>query len=226
MKGYRISILRHGLTKASEDGRYIGVTDYPLSDRGYDELTAMYEKYSYPRVQKVYSSPLSRCEQSAKILFPDTYVAKLGNLRELDFGDFEDKTAEELIGKPEYTSWLKGGLDNNPPNGENVREMMMRCFCALDEIIKDMMSEGFTHCGVVTHSGIIMNMLACFGLPKFKAADLACKPGEGFEILASAQMWQMSSTFEILGRIPDVRGTGTNDDAGFGEDYYYDDEDE
>ena len=38
MKGYRISILRHGKTAANEDGIYIGKTDFPLSEAGKEEL--------------------------------------------------------------------------------------------------------------------------------------------------------------------------------------------
>ena len=29
MKGYRIAFIRHGITEANEDGRYIGTTDLP-----------------------------------------------------------------------------------------------------------------------------------------------------------------------------------------------------
>ena len=32
MKGYRISLIRHGQTAANEKGIYIGRTDYPLSE--------------------------------------------------------------------------------------------------------------------------------------------------------------------------------------------------
>ena len=34
MKGYRISLIRHGLTEANEKGIYIGRTDLPLSAKG------------------------------------------------------------------------------------------------------------------------------------------------------------------------------------------------
>ena len=40
MKGYRISIIRHGMTEANEKGIYIGKTDLPLSSKGASELAA------------------------------------------------------------------------------------------------------------------------------------------------------------------------------------------
>ena len=41
MKGYRIAFIRHGMTQANLDGRYIGTTDLPLCREGADQL---YEK--------------------------------------------------------------------------------------------------------------------------------------------------------------------------------------
>ena len=38
MKGYRISVIRHGRTAANDKGIYIGRTDFPLSDKGAAEL--------------------------------------------------------------------------------------------------------------------------------------------------------------------------------------------
>ncbi len=202
MKGYRMSILRHGITEANENGIYIGKTDLPLSESGKEALRDKYEAFVYPKVQRVYSSPLERAVQSAEILFPDSEIVIVDDLREMDFGVFEGVAAEDLIGLDSYKKWLKGGLDNPPPNGESLRNMMLRCYSALNLMILDMMKEGLTHTGVITHSGILMNMMSCFGLPKMKPMEFACDPGEGYEILVSAMMWQNGNTFEILGKIP------------------------
>lgn len=203
MKGYRISILRHGITDANENGIYIGKTDLPLSENGREVLQEKYETHEYPKVQKVYTSPLERAVQSAEILFPDRELVVVDDLREMDFGVFEGLSVDDLIELDSYKKWLKGGLDNPPPNGESLRNMMLRCYSALNLMILDMMKEGITHAGAVTHSGILMNMMSCFGLPKMKPMEFACDPGEGYEILVSAMMWQNGNTFEILGKIPD-----------------------
>ena len=55
MKGYRIAFIRHGMTQANLDGRYIGTTDLPLCREGADQLYEKIEKYDYPSVQKVSS---------------------------------------------------------------------------------------------------------------------------------------------------------------------------
>ena len=181
MKGYRISVIRHGRTAANDSGIYIGRTDFPLSDKGAAELSQKQDTYIYPRVARVYSSPLQRCLETAEILFPDVPIQTVDNLIEMDFGTFEGKSTEELIDRP---------------------EVQLRIFKALREIIQDMMTEDLLHCAVITHSGIISNMLAGFGLPKIDAKELLCEPGEGFDILVTAQLWQRSQAFEILGKTP------------------------
>lgn len=202
MKGYRLSILRHGQTAANETGTYIGVTDFPLSEAGKTELIEKFEASNYPKVQKVYSSPLLRCTQSADILFPDRELEVVSDLREMHFGDFEGLSFTDLDDLEAYRLWLKGGMDNAPPNGESLREMIVRSYKALQYILADMMKQGLTHCGVVTHSGILMNTLSCFGLPKMKPLEFACDPGEGYEIILTAQLWQMGGVFEVLGKVP------------------------
>ncbi len=213
MISYHIYIIRHGRTKANEQGIYIGSTDLPLSDEGREELENMYESHEYPKVAKVYTSPLERAVQSADILFPDRELVEIDDLREMDFGVFEGCKAEELAKLDSYKKWLRGGLDNPPPNGESLRNMMVRCFSSLDTIIRDMMKENITHAAVVTHSGILMNMMSCFGLPKMPAMDFACDPGCGYEINVTAQMWQQGYCFEILRKIPSYSAVGF-DDAG------------
>ena len=123
MKGYRIAFIRHGITEANEDGRYIGTTDLPLSSAGAQELFDKLEKLDYPNPQKVYISPLKRCKQTASIIFPNCYTVELPELREMDFGKFENKKAEELMDTPEYKQYIKGGLDNPPPGGESARDI-------------------------------------------------------------------------------------------------------
>ena len=202
MKGYRISILRHGKTSANEDGIYIGRTDLPLSEAGKEELRELYETHEYPKVQKVYTSPLERAVQSAEILFPDTELVIAEGMRELDFGEFEGKSVDELVNREDYKAWLGGSRDARPPKGESLEEMTARTFSALHGIITDMMNTGLNHCALITHGGIISNLLTGFGLPKYDPKYLNAPCGEGFDLMITAQMWLNSQAFEILGYYP------------------------
>lgn len=202
MRGYRITFIRHGATQGNADGQYIGVTDLPLSESGAAELYEKAEAADYPSFQKAYISPLKRCLQTAYIMAPNCPMVEMGELAEMDFGDFEGKTPDELKDDPAYAEFLKGGLDNAPPNGESARQVVTRCFKALAGIIEDMMENNITNAAVVTHAGIIMNMMTCFALPKQGPQAYRCGFGEGFEVLVTAQLWQRSGVFELIGAFP------------------------
>ena len=202
MKGYRIQFIRHGMTSANLDGKYIGKTDEPLCSEGVAELFKKLEERVYPPVQKVYTSPLKRCTSTAGILHPETFAVAVEELAEMDFGDFEGKKAVDLMDTDEYRQFLKGGLDNPAPHGESMRSVIERCYTAISFIVQDMMNEGLTNCAVVTHGGIIMNMLSCFGMPKMRPMDFPCDFGEGYEVLVTADMWMRAHAFEIMGKYP------------------------
>lgn len=202
MTGYRLKLIRHGITQGNLDGKYIGVTDIPLCGEGSAELYSKLEKYDYSTVQKVFISPLKRCRATASILYPEAIIVDIPELTEMNFGDFENKKAEDLMNTPEYKRFLKGGLDNPPPGGESIRMVVERCVAAMEKIVSSIFEEGLTNCAVITHGGIIMNLLSCFGIPKYNPNDFACDFGEGFEVMISAAMWQRSTAFEILGRFP------------------------
>lgn len=202
MKGYRIQLIRHGMTDANLTGTYIGSTDEPLCAEGVAELYKKLEEKLYPSVQKVYTSPLKRCASTAGILHPNTLTVSVEDLREMDFGDFEGKKAVDIMKTEEYKRFIKGGLDNPAPGGESMRSVIERCYSGISYVVSDMMNNGFTNCAVVTHGGIIMNLLSCFGVPKLPPMQFPCDFGEGYEIMVTADMWMRSHAFEIMGRFP------------------------
>jgi alpha-ribazole phosphatase len=202
MKGYRISFIRHGRTAANDKGIYIGRTDYPLSQKGVSELYNKMDEYEYPHVARVYSSPLQRCTETAEILFPDAQLQIVDNLIEMDFGEFEGKCADELVKKEEFLQWIRGGENCRPPKGESLEEVQLRLFKALREIIRDMMDSDILHTAVITHGGILSTLISGFGLPKIAPKDLQVAPGEGYDVLVTASLWQRSNVFEVLGMTP------------------------
>lgn len=207
MKGYRLSVIRHGLTEANDKAIYLGSrTDYSLSRKGMAQLVDKMDEFEYPKVQRVYSSPMKRCIETAEILFPYRELQVVENMTELDFGEFDGKSVAELIDREDYKEWLQGGTpDKRAPGGESMEELLLRLYKGMHEIIIDMMNEQLTHCALVTHSGIVTNLMSAFGLPKIDPKELTCEPGEGFEIIVTAKMWQQSQAFEILGKVPYFR---------------------
>ena len=92
MKTYRIHFIRHGITQDNIEGVYCGITDTPLCEDGKDQLRKMKEEYAYPGTQFIFTSPLTRCKETAEILYPDLKPIVIEDLTEYNFGEFEGKT--------------------------------------------------------------------------------------------------------------------------------------
>ena len=72
MKTFKLHLIRHGLTSGNLQGLYIGSgTDIPLCDEGRAQLAELKERFEYPQVDTVFSSPLMRAVETANILFPN-----------------------------------------------------------------------------------------------------------------------------------------------------------
>lgn len=201
MINYTIYLIRHGITEGNLKGQYIGFTDLPLCDEGYAAIAGYKESGFYPDAQLVYTSPLKRCIETAEIIYPNRFTIQIDNICECDFGEFEGKTQDELEYSIEYADWLKGGYDSCPPGGESYGDFTLRCIDGLNEIYFDMMKRKVKNAAVITHSGVIMNLLSGYGLPKLKPVDFMCGQGEGFEISLSAYLWSKGPVFEIKGKL-------------------------
>ena len=200
MKNYYIYLIRHGITEGNLEGRYIGQTDLSLCPEGAKIIEQYAADEMYPEVDKVYSSPLARCLETAEIIYPEHKLMIVDELCEMNFGDFENKTQEQLKDLKEYADWIRGGADACPPNGEKFGDFTLRCIDGLDTVFSDMMRREIQSAAVITHAGVITNLLAGFGLPKGRPADFLCEPGKGFEISLNTFLWQKGPSFEITGR--------------------------
>ena len=201
MRNYRLYLIRHGITSGNLEGKYIGTTDLPLCEEGVDAISSLVALDVYPHVQKVYSSPLKRCLETADIIYPERLLKRIDGIAEMDFGEYEGKTHEQLSADKDYIEWLKGGYEAAAPGGESFGHFTIRCLDGLEEIFKDMMANEVTSAAVITYSGVIMNLLSGYGLPKMKPVDFACNQGEGFEIQLSTFLWQHGPVFEIVGKL-------------------------
>ena len=67
MKTFKLHLIRHGMTAGNLQGLYIGSgTDIPLCDEGRAQLKELKERFEYPQVDTVFSSPLVRAVETAR----------------------------------------------------------------------------------------------------------------------------------------------------------------
>ncbi|MBQ7045103.1 MAG: histidine phosphatase family protein [Clostridia bacterium] len=198
---YTIHLIRHGMTQSNVSGAYVGCrTDIPLLKEGAAALKDMRRDNNYPRADLVFSSPLKRCVESAKILYPNKDIITVDDIKECDFGDFEGKTPTELDGRPDFLAWTSGKAP--APNGESSEELVKRLCLGLNKIVRIMMQQEKTSAAVLMHGGTIMMLLAACGLPQRHTAEWQCGFGQGYTIRVTPSLYQRTGAVEVVNIIP------------------------
>ena len=64
------------------------------------------------------------------------------------------------------------------------------------------MSTGIPSAVIVTHGGVIMTLLAQYGLPEAGMSDWAMDPGCGYSIRIHPQLWSSAKKVEVYQTIP------------------------
>lgn len=202
MKSYVIHFIRHGAIDETLSGKYIGTTDVPLSDKGKAALRKLAFENDYPKVQAVFSSPLKRCTETCRILYPDNNPLAIANLSECNFGEWEGKTGDELKDDETFQRWLAGDTAVKPPRGESNADFVRRICNMFESIVEGLMKTGTTESAIVTHGGVMTTLLAVYGLPQAKPFEWITDNGCGYSIRITPMLWQRDKVTEVFQRIP------------------------
>lgn len=194
-------LIRHGKTAGNLLGRYIGSrTDEPLCDEGREGLAGK----QLPEIERLYVSPMKRCVETAEILWPGfdrKKMQKVTDLRECDFGDFENKNYKELSGNGDYQAWIDSNGTLPFPNGESMDAFKSRCLEAFARIVEEVSGAeqewiasgktGIFRAGIVVHGGTIMAILEQYGYPKAAYFDYQVKNGCGYRLtpVEGTRLW-------------------------------------
>lgn len=203
MKTFKIHFIRHGLTQANLDGKYIGSTDVPLCQEGINRLNDLKNTYNYPTATIIYSSPLKRCVETSNILYPNASIKTLPGLAEFDFGQWEGKAAEELKGNAEFFRWLSGKESAETALGETMQNFSKRICTTLENIVTETIKNQRESTVVVTHGGVIMVLLAIYGLPEAKVTDWIVGNGCGYSVRVTPSLFMRDKRFEVYAKIPE-----------------------
>ena len=202
MKTYQIHLIRHGLTNENLNGQYIGSTDVPLSDEGINRLRKLKNEFTYPKADKLFSSPLLRCKQTANLLYPDNEIVKVDGLAECNFGEWEGKTALDLKNNEKFTQWLSNSSEVAPDGGESMNEFTTRILVSFEKLVEDIIKNNYKDTVIVTHGGVIMTILAAYGVPRAKFYDWVVNNGCGYSIRLMPSLWMRQKVAEVYSKIP------------------------
>jgi len=139
----RVYLIRHGEAEGTREGRLLGSTDAPLTPRGVSQvqrLAALLPAGLGGPGARTWcaASPLLRAQQTAAAVAGrfGLRVTTDPDLREMDFGDWEGLTTQDVEKRypGQQALWASPAPDAAFPGGESLCDFHARIACALERI--------------------------------------------------------------------------------------------
>ena len=171
----KLTLLRHGETEGSQKNLYYGAADIPALPKSLETLQQKALTGVYPTAEHYYVSGMTRTIQTLRAIYGDVAYTVLPGLREMNFGDFEMKSYQELKDTAAYQAWITDVEHNVCPNGESAPQVLERNRAAIAQVLA---SGEDAVC--VVHGGVTAGlMMTWFGGGRY---DYSVKPGTGFTV--------------------------------------------
>ncbi len=189
----RLDLLRHGLTTAGKC--FLGSTDAALTEAGMKQMKMARLSHDY---SQVISSPLLRCREFAE-LYAEAYAIPfevIDELREIDFGDWEGKTSEELWRDQQshISAFWQNPFENPPPGAESMQDFVQRIKTQLENLHTQYKGEQLL---VVGHAGVCKVMICeALKLPLNDLHRITIDHGG----VCRLNLWQDTAQLEFLNR--------------------------
>lgn len=119
-----IYIIRHGQTELNNRQVLQGRSDWPLNEKGMEQARAAAERLKGVPFSAVFSSPLIRAVQTAKILVPGALPFIDTRLIEMDYGPYEGADLTRL--PPEVVTFFRDFVRNPAPAGMEPLSAVVR----------------------------------------------------------------------------------------------------
>ena len=156
-----LTLIRHGQTEGSLRDLYYGAADIPVLPDSLAALEARAKAGVYPTAARYYTSGLLRTEQTIRALYGDVPYTALPGLREMDFGDFEMRSDDQLKDDPAFQHWITDSEHLPCPNGESAPQTTARNLKAMETVLAE---DSDAVC--VIHGGVIMAIMEAYARPK------------------------------------------------------------
>ena len=172
----KLTLIRHGITHGNKYCLYYGATDLPLLEEGIAELRQRKLTHIYPEAPLYYTSPLQRTQQTLRELYGEVPFTVVEGFREMNFGDFEMRTVEDLKQDPAFLAWSDSMSEACCPNGESFAGVQRRALAAMAPILA-----AGEDAVCVIHGGVIACMMFHW-FPGKAFEEWMLHPGTGWQV--------------------------------------------
>ncbi|MCR5845998.1 MAG: histidine phosphatase family protein [bacterium] len=135
----KVYIVRHGETEKNKEKVLQGRSNSPLNDAGRAQSRKVRDWFAEQGIlfDKVYSSPLSRAMETARIIAGDSAdLISDDRLLEMDYGPYEGSSLTDPL--PEIVEFFSDFVNNPAPEGmESLSEIVARLGNFMMEIAND-----------------------------------------------------------------------------------------
>jgi broad specificity phosphatase PhoE len=135
----RLFLVRHGATSATAEDRFSGSSGAELSEEGRWQARRLGERLSRQDITAVYSSPLARALDTARIVASHCRleVDQRDGLREIGHGHWEGRRREDVEQEfaEEYAAWESDPFTFAPLGGESGVAVLARALPVIREIV-------------------------------------------------------------------------------------------
>jgi broad specificity phosphatase PhoE len=139
--GTRILLTRHGETEWNRIRRFQGRSDVPLNQRGKDQGHALALALKDEPIKAIYSSPLARAMETARLIrvfHPSAPLVEEEGLVEMDLGEFDGMEASDWASRYPgiRETWRSSPASLKMPGGEGLQEVQVRAMSAMERITR------------------------------------------------------------------------------------------
>jgi alpha-ribazole phosphatase len=195
-----VTLLRHGVTQANLERRYLGWTDPPLTDKAIINLQhnqAFGAAFDYCA-----TSDLLRARQTARILCPHLDIMQAAAFREMNFGQWEMKTYGDLRNNPSYRAWIDDAGSITPPDGESFSEMAGRVEIGFDKLRQEAIQHRKKNILLVAHGGVIRYLLTALTEEKKQFFEWKVAHDRAIQLIWRKEDWKEAGTCISLQEVP------------------------
>ena len=86
---------------------------------------------------------------------------------------------------------------------ESNAEFVQRICASFEKVIDGCIKSGVQNIAIVSHAGVLMTILSCYGLPEAPMAHWQMDAGYGYKLRITPSLWMRGNKMEVVNTSPE-----------------------